>query len=91
MMPAPPGLAEKRKRTRPPESRFPWPISCEVETMKKDAKELSEQFKAVLEKLQTVYADLEQQINTELAARDARLQELEARITALEGEHDNKI
>ena len=30
MMPAPPGPAEKRKRTRPPESRIPWPISSKL-------------------------------------------------------------
>lgn len=52
--------------------------------MKKDAKELTEQFKAILEKFGTAYADIEQQINIALAARDARLAELEERITAME-------
>jgi polyhydroxyalkanoate synthesis regulator phasin len=54
-------------------------------TMKKDAKELSEQFKAILEKFGTAYKDIEQQINTEFAARDERIQALEDRIAALEG------
>lgn len=53
--------------------------------MKKDAKELSEQFKAILEKFGTAYKDIEQQINTEFAARDERIQALEDRIAALEG------
>lgn len=50
----------------------------------KDAKQLTEQFKAILEKFQAAYADLERQINEEFAARDARLADLEERITALE-------
>ncbi len=52
--------------------------------MKKDAKELTKQFKAILEKFGTAYADIEQQINTALAARDERIQTLEDRIAALE-------
>lgn len=52
--------------------------------MKKDAKELTEQFKAILDKFGTAYADIEQQVNTALAAQDARIAELEERITALE-------
>ena len=41
-------------------------------------KETSQKLSTLLDK------DIEEQMNTELAARDARLQELEARITALE-------
>ena len=47
-------------------------------------KEISQKLSTLLEKLQAVYKDIEEQMNTELAARDARLQELAARITALE-------
>jgi len=47
-------------------------------------KEITQKLSALLEKLQAGYKDIEEQMNTELAARDARLQELEARITALE-------
>jgi polyhydroxyalkanoate synthesis regulator phasin len=54
--------------------------------MEKDAKELTEQFKAILEKFGTVYKDIEQQINTEFAARDERIQTLEERIAALEAQ-----
>lgn len=47
-------------------------------------KEISQKLSTLLEKLQAGYKNIEEQMNTELAARDARLQELAARITALE-------
>jgi BMFP domain-containing protein YqiC len=49
-----------------------------------DAKQLTEQFQAVLLKLQTAVAEIEEQINIALAARDERIQALEDRIAALE-------
>jgi hypothetical protein len=51
----------------------------------KDAKKVAEQFKEILEKFRTVYIELQEQINAGFAARDARIAELEERITALEG------
>ncbi len=50
----------------------------------KNGKQVSEKLTALLEKLQAGYKDIEQQINTEFAARDARIAALEERIKALE-------
>jgi len=49
----------------------------------KDAKKVAEQFKEILEKFRTVYIELQEQINAGFAARDARIAELEERITTL--------
>lgn len=54
--------------------------------MKPDAKQISEKLTALLKKLQAGYQDLETQLNTALAARDARIAELEERIKALEAQ-----
>lgn len=50
----------------------------------KTGKEITQKLSALLEKLQAGYRDIEQQMNTEFTARDARIAELEERITALE-------
>jgi polyhydroxyalkanoate synthesis regulator phasin len=52
--------------------------------MKSDAKQLTEQFKTILEKLQAGYKDIERQINTGFDVRDTWLREQEMRIKALE-------
>lgn len=52
--------------------------------MKSDAKQLTEQFKTILEKLQAGYKDIERQINTGFDVRDTWLREQEMRIKVLE-------
>lgn len=52
--------------------------------MKPDAKQLIERFNVLIAQMQAAVSDIEQQVNTALAARDARLQALEDRIKTLE-------
>jgi polyhydroxyalkanoate synthesis regulator phasin len=52
----------------------------------KTGKEITQKLSALLEKLQAGYRNIEQQMNTEFTARDARIAELEERITALEAQ-----
>ena len=52
--------------------------------MRYDAKQLTEQFQAILLNLKTAVAEIQEQINAALEIRDERIAALEDRIAALE-------